>query len=93
MSTERHSASQASADVNYEAVVVKKFVGLTVKPEQSKRPGYFSTYNMVMFEETDGTARSLAASQKTSRPWQVHSAGTSPATAGEQEHGQGKCEM
>lgn len=45
---------------------------------------------MVMFEETDGTARNLAASQKTSSPWQVHSAGTSPATAGEQEHGWGK---
>lgn len=44
---------------------------------------------MVMFEETDGTARNLAASQKTSSPWQVHSAGTSPATA-EQEHGWGK---
>lgn len=45
---------------------------------------------MVMFEETDGTARNLAASQKISSPWQVHSAGTSPATAGEQQHGQGK---
>lgn len=61
---------------------------MTVKPEQSKRPGYFSTYIMVMFEETDGTARNLAASQKTSSPWQVHSSGTSPATPGEQEYGQ-----
>lgn len=45
---------------------------------------------MVMFEETDGTARNLAASQKTSSPWQVHSAGTAPATAGEQARGRGK---
>lgn len=42
---------------------------------------------MVMFEETDGTARNLAASQKISSPWQVHSAGTSPATAREKELG------
>lgn len=38
-----------------------------------------------MFEETEGTARSLTASQKISSPWHTHSAGTAPATAWKQE--------
>lgn len=62
-------------------------VELLVKPEHSTRPLSCSTHIMVMFEGTKGTARSWAASQETSSPWHVHSAGTAPATAGRHERG------
>jgi len=60
-------------------------VELTVKPEHSTRPLSCSTHIVVMFEGTKGTSRSLAASQKTSSPWHLHSTGTAPATAGRHE--------
>lgn len=62
---------------------------MIAKPEESKGPLFCSTYIMVMFEETDGTARNLTASQKISSPRQIHSAGTAAATARKQECGYG----